>query len=97
MNDTAELATAIRVIWTNRSEAGYTGDWMPLRAVRDRINSYEDVTWTRKDIDAALAHLLATHQARLTPECNQKALTDADHAAAIWIGGQHHHHITFAK
>ena len=97
MNDTAELATTIRAIWTNRAEAGYTGDWMPLRAVRDRINSYEDVTWTRDQVDTALTQLLASHEARLTPECNQKALTDADRDAATWIGGQHHHHITFAK
>lgn len=96
-NLTTEIATTIRGIWTNRSEAGYTGDWLPLHALRARIASYKDVTWTRDQVDAALAHLLATHQARLAPECNQKALTDADRDAAIWIGGQHHHHITFAK
>jgi hypothetical protein len=97
MNDITEIATTIRGIWTNRAEAGYTGDWLPLHALRARIASYEDVTWTRKDVDAALAHLLATHQARLTPESNRKTLTDADHAAAIWLGGQWHHLITFAK
>lgn len=97
MNDIKEIATTIRGIWTNRAEAGYTGDWMPLRAVRDRINSYEDVTWTREDIDAALARLLATHQARLAPEANRKTLTTADHDAALWAGGQWHHLISFAK
>ena len=97
MNDIKEIATTIRGIWTNRAEAGYTGDWMPLRAVRARINAYEDVTWTRKDVDAALAYLLATHQARLAPEANRKTLTPADHDAALWAGGQWHHHITFAK
>ena len=94
---TTEIATAIRAIWTNRAEAGYTGDWLPLHAVRARIASYEDVTWTRKDVDAALAHLLATYQARLAPEANRKTLTPADHDAALWAGGQWHHHITFAK
>ena len=33
MNDTAELATAIRVIWTNRSEAGYTLDTADLNTI----------------------------------------------------------------
>ena len=96
-NLTTEIATTIRAIWTNRAEAGYTGDWLPLHALRARIASYEDVTWTRKEIATALAHLLATHQARLAPETNRKTLTTADHDAAIWAGGQWLHLISFAK
>ena len=96
-NLTTEIATTIRAIWTNRAEAGYTGDWMPLRAVRDRINSYEDVTWTRDQVDDALTQLLAGHEARLIPESNQKTLTPADRDAAIWLGGQWLHLISFAK
>lgn len=96
-NLTTEIATTIRAIWINRSEAGYSGDWMPLRAVRERIASYEDVTVTREDVDLALSDLLYRHDVRLIPETNAKTLTQADHDAALWIGGQHRHLISFAE
>ena len=90
-----DLIDTIRAIWTNRHTIGYTGDWLPLRAIRDRIASYEDTDWSRADIDAALADLLGSHSARIIPESNQKTLTEADRAAAIWLGGQHRHLISF--
>ena len=92
-----EITDTIHAIWTNRGHLGYTGDWLPLRAIRDRIASYQDTDWSRADIDAALADLLGSHSARIIPESNQKTLTDADRAAAIWLGGQHRHLISFAK
>lgn len=92
-----DLIDTIRAIWTNRHTIGYTGDWLPLLAIRDRIASYEGVQSTREDIDLALGSLLYLHEARLIPESNTKTLTEADWDAAIWIGGQWHHLVSFAK
>lgn len=62
------------------------GGWVRLADLR---NALADVA--RTDVDAALRDLLRAREASLIPEENQKAITGADDAAAILIGGEKNH------
>lgn len=62
------------------------GGWVRLADLR---NALADVA--RADVDAALRDLLRAREASLIPEENQKAITGADDAAAILIGGEKNH------
>lgn len=79
----------------DRIRSGYAefaprpGAWVSLSALRARLG---DVA--KADVDAALRALHRTPAVSLIPEENQKALTDADRAAAIEIGDQHKHLIS---
>ncbi|BCI53407.1 hypothetical protein NIIDNTM18_26850 [Mycolicibacterium litorale] len=67
------------------------GGWLGLAALRDAL---DDVP--RDDLDSALVALYQQPGVSLIPEENQKALTDADDAAAVRIGGQRKHLIAMA-
>lgn len=69
-----------------RELVGETTDWVPLRRLREHLGETD-----RKQVDQALVGLLDSHAIRLIPETNQKMLTQADHEAAVWIGGQYRH------
>lgn len=79
----------------DRIRSGYAelaprpGAWVSLSALRARLG---DVA--KADVDAALRALHRTPAVSLIPEENQKALTDADRAAAVEIGDQHKHLIS---
>lgn len=90
------ITDTIRAIWIDRP-AHTSSEWMTLRQVRETIAAYEDVTWTREEVDEALADLMVSRQARIIPESNQKTLTEADRAAALVLAGKSRHLITFAK
>jgi hypothetical protein len=45
----------------------------------------------REEVDEALRQLLRSSDVNIVPESNQKALTEADRAAAVHIGGQDKH------
>ncbi|WP_049796984.1 hypothetical protein [Actinosynnema mirum] len=60
-------------------------DWVPLRTLRPLLPG------SRDEQDAVLRGLLRTGQIHLAPDSNRKVLTDADHAAAIHIGGEDKH------
>ena len=62
------------------------GGWVRLADLR---NALADIA--RADVDAALRDLLRAREASLIPEENQKAITGADDAAAILIGGEKNH------
>jgi hypothetical protein len=62
------------------------GDWMSLTSLAEMVDLTND------DITAAIRHLSRTESHfNHAPESNQKMLTAADHAAAVWIGCQWHH------
>lgn len=81
MSSTPELRIAILTILDKRAT------WMTLVDLRAKFGG----AIARENLDAAILDLLATHAVRLIPESNQKTLTEADWAAAIWIGGKGFH------
>lgn len=66
---------------------------IPLRVLRAEWEGYGDVT--RDRLDAVLKDLVSGHTVKIIPEANQKTLTDEDRAAALWLGGEYRHLITF--
>jgi hypothetical protein len=65
-------------------------------ATPDRWNSLTDLRphlsrWTRQEQDNALRKMERLEDVNLVPESNQKTLTPADRAAAVWIGEQAKH------
>jgi hypothetical protein len=62
------------------------GGWVSLARLRGEVGDLP-----RKEVDAALINLYQQPGVSLIPEENQKALTDADRAAAVRIGDQNKH------
>ncbi|SDI31375.1 hypothetical protein SAMN05192558_10792 [Actinokineospora alba] len=63
--------------------------WVSLTELRSML-----VHARRPDVDAVLKELDRSGKAHLVPESNRKVLTEADHAAAIRIGGEDNHLIS---
>lgn len=61
-------------------------DWVRLADLRAMLNGA-----AREDVDSVLREMSRAKQAHLVPDSNRKVLTDADHAAAIRIGGENNH------
>jgi hypothetical protein len=66
--------------------AAEPGAWVALSRLRP---FFGDVPKT--DVDEALLRLSRAADVNLVPENNQKVLTDADQAAALYVGGQDKH------
>lgn len=69
-----------------RRVAGAGRDWVGLAEVRALLGDVPP-----EDVDAALSRLARQPDVRLAGEPNRKALTDADHAAAVQVGGEERH------
>ncbi|MFK0248397.1 hypothetical protein ACIQUM_27200 [Amycolatopsis azurea] len=82
-----EIESRIRIGY--RKLARTPRDWVALAELRPMLGEASAV-----DVDAVLKELSRSGQAHLVPESNRKALTDADHAAAIRIGGEDNHLIS---
>jgi hypothetical protein len=79
------LAERVRTAYatlTNRQ----TGQWVSLRRLRDELGQPD-----KAEMDDALLALAREADVAIVPENNQKSLTDADRAAALWMGGQWKH------
>lgn len=74
-----------------RSLVAYDGDWVRLADLRERIGA----SVPRDQLDAALRQLSRGHHATVIPEQDLRRLTDADHAAAVRLGGEAKHLIAF--
>jgi hypothetical protein len=61
-------------------------DWVRLADLRPLLNGA-----ARKDVDGVLKDMSRARRAHLAPDSNRKTLTDADHAAAVKIGGEDNH------
>jgi hypothetical protein len=72
-----------------RKLAGSSQDWVGLVDLRPLLGGA-----ATKDVDAVLRELSRTGRVSLVPESNRKALTAADHEAAIRIGGEDNHLIS---
>jgi hypothetical protein len=79
----ARIATAYRAL------APYPSAFVKLRDLREQL---ADIP--RPTLDAALGTMFAVRQVNLVPQSNQQALTDAERAAALRIGGEHKHLIS---
>ena len=79
-----EIETRIRTAY--RKLARSPKDWVGLVDLRPLLGDAP-----AEDVDAVLRELSRTGEAHLVPESNRKALTAADHAAAIRIGGEANH------
>jgi hypothetical protein len=90
-NDVAPPATPVadieqRIRDAYRHLAGRPGDWVSLTTLRPLLTGT-----TKAEVDAGLRHLERSPRVTIAPEENQKALTSADRAAALTIGGQSNH------
>lgn len=63
-------------------------DWVRLAELRPMLDGA-----ATSDVDKALKELSRRGQAHLSPLSNRKLLTDADHAAAIHVGGEDNHRL----
>ncbi|MGH3757115.1 hypothetical protein [Actinophytocola sp.] len=61
-------------------------DWVRLAKLRPRLDGAD-----KDEVDQVLLAMTRTGLVHLAPSSNRKALTDADHAAAIKIGSEHKH------
>ncbi len=66
------------------------GDWIPLTRIRERLAK----NLPRQKVDEALHLMNRMRDVNLAPENNTKALTQADHAAAVHFGDQDKHQIS---
>ncbi|MFJ8915827.1 hypothetical protein [Amycolatopsis sp. NPDC102389] len=82
-----EIESRIRIAYRKLSRS--PRDWVALVELRPMLGEASTV-----DVDAVLKELSRSGQAHLVPESNRKALTAADHAAAIRIGGEDNHLIS---
>jgi hypothetical protein len=81
-----ETGVRARVVEAARRLRPVEGEWISLTELRDAL---PDVP--RAELDAALRGLESTGRGTLAPEANQRALTDADRAAALTVGGEANH------
>jgi hypothetical protein len=82
-----EIESRIRTAY--RKLARSPRDWVGLVDLRPLLGEAPT-----PDVDAVLKELSRTGQVHLVPESNRKALTAADHEAAIRIGGEDNHLIS---
>ncbi|MGC7097577.1 hypothetical protein ACPZ19_23135 [Amycolatopsis lurida] len=69
-----------------RQLAGTSREWVGLIDLRPKLGEAP-----RKEVDAVLKELSRQGRLHLIPEDNRKALTPADHEAAIRVGGDDNH------
>jgi hypothetical protein len=74
-----------------RSLQGARSRWVGLARLRAKLA--EAASLTRDGQDTVLKEMFRAGQLDIIPEDNRKALTDADHAAAIVIGGEAKHSV----
>lgn len=82
VSEPGDLEADIRAAY--RKLAAKPKDWVRLADLRPLLSG---------DVDAALRRMSRARQANLAPNSNRRALTRADHEAAIQIGGQENHQI----
>ncbi|HVV25052.1 MAG TPA: hypothetical protein VHF06_36815 [Pseudonocardiaceae bacterium] len=82
-----DIESRIRVAY--RKLAPAPRDWVGLAELRSMLGGAPT-----DEVDAVLKQLSRSKQIRLVPDSNRKALTAADHAAAIRIGGEDNHLIS---
>ncbi|QKV81024.1 hypothetical protein [Amycolatopsis sp. Hca4] len=85
--EAASLAERIRIAY--RELAKEPRGWVGLGDLRSKLGATDAA-----EVDAALKELSSTGEVHLVPEENRKALSAADRAAAVRIGGEDNHLIS---
>lgn len=75
-----------------RELAPAPGEFVGLRELRSRLPGANRVR-----VDRALKEMYAAQRINLVPRSNQRALSDADRAAAVRLGGEHKHMISIER
>lgn len=75
-----------------RQLAPAPGEFVGLRELRSRLPGADRVR-----VDRALREMYAAQRVNLVPRSNQMALSEADRAAAIRLGGEHKHMISIER
>jgi hypothetical protein len=83
----ADLTASIEAGY--RSLAPGSGEFVSLRELRLQLPGRP-----RPDVDAALTTMFTAQRINLIPQSNQRALSDADRAAALRVGGEYKHLIS---
>ncbi|SFW63389.1 hypothetical protein [Amycolatopsis australiensis] len=78
------LETLIRAAYRELSDEPQ--DWVRLAKLRPKLNGAD-----KDEVDKVLLEMTRTGLVHLAQSANRKALTDADHAAAIRIGSEEKH------
>jgi hypothetical protein len=79
----ADTITRGRIAGAYLDLAGDAGEFVSIRALRENLPG--------TDLDAALIGLYCAGEVNLVPQENQMALAPADRAAAIRVGGEDKH------
>jgi hypothetical protein len=78
------LESLIRAVYLDLSVKPQ--DWIRLARIRPKLNGAD-----KSEVDDVLLKMMKTGTVHLAPDSNRKVLTDADHAAAVRIGGEDLH------
>jgi len=84
----AELESRIAAAWQHL--ASQPQEWIRMARIRALLDNPDQGL-----LRQTLITMIRTGTVHLAPDSNRKVLTDADHAAAIDIGGEPKHLLTF--
>lgn len=85
-----QLESLIRAVYFDL--AARPQEWIRLARIRPMLDG-ED----KSDVDEALLKMMKEGTAFLAPDSNRKVLTDADHEAAVRVGGEDKHLIVIEE
>ncbi|MEV7551530.1 hypothetical protein AB0N89_18055 [Amycolatopsis sp. NPDC089917] len=85
-----DLESLIRDVYAELSVG--VQDWIRLARLRPKLNGAD-----KDEVDATLIKMAKTNTVHLAPDSNRKVLTDADHAAAVRVGGEDKHLIVIEE
>ncbi|AXB45365.1 hypothetical protein [Amycolatopsis albispora] len=85
-----DLESLIRETYHALSEGPQ--DWIRLARIRPKLNGA-----AKSEVDEVLLEMIKTGTVHLAPDSNRKVLTEADHEAAIRVGGEDNHLITIEE
>jgi hypothetical protein len=80
-----DIATAAQSIRAAYAQLTGPGTWVKLSRIRPLVGA------DRELVDAALLALNLDRDVSIEPESDQKTLTEADRAAAVWMGNEWKH------
>src|SRR5215470_17711663 len=86
--DDTDLASRIAAAWQHL--ASQPQEWIRLARIRALLDTPDE-----GQLRQTLITMIRTGMVHLAPDSNRKVLTDADHDAAIRIGGEAKHLLTF--
>ncbi|WET78120.1 hypothetical protein P3102_29245 [Amycolatopsis sp. QT-25] len=85
-----DLESLIRGVYAELSVG--VQDWIRLARLRPKLNGAD-----KDEVDAVLVEMTKTGTVHLAPDSNRKVLTDADHDAAVRVGGEDKHLIVIEE